>query len=473
MTIFDSFFIRFFLLFPALVLAGCGSFLASNYQTPQASVPTSWNHRPDVAEDRIGDHWWQHFGDQNLNQLMKEVLASNNDLAAATIVTRRAWLRSDMAHSALLPSLSAKGSSAISHGLGRSEQGETRAFSLAAAVGYELDLWGKLGNRYDAASWQAQATEEDLAATALSLVATTASTYFQLAYLNGRISLSEQSVAHARRTLELVLVKKAAGAATKVEALEAERNLASQEAGHTSLLQQREVSRNSLAILFNGPPATLLSQEPQDISGVSIPGVDAGLPARILARRPDLRAAEFRLRSTLATADVTRVSYYPTFNLTGNLGYTSTTLKDLLNNPIGTLGAQLVLPFLEWQDMQRNIKISESEYEEAIIRFRQTLYTAMADVENSLSARMHYQAQAEHLKLALTAASGAEDLYLVRYQAGSVPLKSWLDAQENRRQAEIALAQNHYNQIVNHITLVKALGGDSQGVPEKAARMLQ
>ncbi|MBU1568364.1 MAG: TolC family protein, partial [Proteobacteria bacterium] len=216
-----------------------------------------------------------------------------------------------------------------------------------------------------------------------------------------------------------------------------------------------------LAILFNGPPRSMLSQEPQDLSAVTIPQVDAGLPATLLARRPDLRAAEFRLRSALATTDATRVSYYPTFSLTGNLGYSSTALRDLLNNPLATLGVQLALPFLEWQDMQRNIKISETEYEEAIVRFRQTLYTAMADVENSLSARMHYQAQAEQLELALASADSAGELYRIRYRVGSVPLKTWLDAQENRRQAEIALIQNRYNQIINHITLSKALGGDS------------
>ncbi len=450
-----------FVLCLTLLLAGCGIFPESGNKTPAVTVPAAWSHAADMARKEPHDHWWQRFDDQILNQLIDEVLATNNDLAAASIVAKRAWLRTDLARSALTPTLSAKGSGGISHGIGNSDVGESRTFSLSGAVSYELDLWGKLGNRYDAASWQARASEEDMAATALSLVATTVSTYFQLASLNNRISLSEQSIAYARRTLELVLVKKAAGVTSKLEVLEAERSLAGQEAGHTTLLQQREVNRNTLALLFNGPPRTLPADEPQDLAKVSIPAVDAGLPAHLLARRPDLRAAEHRLRSVLATTEATRVSYYPTLNLTGNLGYASSALRDLLNNPLATLGAQLALPFLEWQDMQRNIKISESEYEEAIIRFRQTLYTAMADVENSLSARKYYQAQAEQLEMALAAARGAEDLYFVRYRAGSVPVKFWLDAQENRRQAEISLAQTRYNQIISHITLVKALGGDS------------
>ncbi|MFH0785881.1 MAG: TolC family protein [Pseudomonadota bacterium] len=462
-----------FLLCLILLFAGCGASLKSQYQTPATTVLPSWNHQSNVVDSQRQDLWWQGFEDETLNRLVDEVLAANNDLAAATILVRRAWSRAGLAHSALSPSLSAKGSGAISHGLGGSDQGEVRSFSLAGAVGYEVDLWGKLGSTSDAASWQAQASEEDLAATALSLVATTASSYFQLAYLNGRIHQSEQSIAYARRTLELVEVKKAAGAATKLEVMEATRSLASQEAGHTVLLQQREESRNTLAILLNGPPREVLAKEPQELSESRIPSVDAGLPAELLARRPDLRAAELRLRAALASTDATRTSYYPTFSLTGNFGSSSTALRDLLSNPVAALGAQLALPFLEWQDMQRNIKISESEYEEAIVRFRQTLYTAMADVENSLSARMQYQDQAVQLELALTSARSAEDLYLVRFQAGSVPLKSWLDAQENRRQAEVALAQNRYNRIINHITLAKALGGDSQRVGETAAGSVQ
>ncbi|MBU1564599.1 MAG: TolC family protein, partial [Proteobacteria bacterium] len=161
----------------ALLLAGCGVSLTSGYQTPAVTVPAGWKHGPEVVDGRLHDRWWQRFGDHTLNQLIVEVLATNNDLAAAGIVARRAWLRTDLAHSALSPSLSAKGSSGISRGLGNSEQGETRTFSFSAAVGYELDLWGKLGYHYDAASRQAQASEEDLAATALSLIGTTASAY--------------------------------------------------------------------------------------------------------------------------------------------------------------------------------------------------------------------------------------------------------------------------------------------------------
>ena len=347
----------------------------------------------------------------------------------------------------------------LSRNLG-SQSRETRNFAASTSVGYELDLWGKLSSAHDAALWEATATEEDRASAALALTATTASFYWQIGYLNQRIALSDASIEYARRTLELVRVQKAAGAATALEILEAERSLASQEASRTTLVQQRVEARNGLAILFNGPPQSLKTSEPRDLAAAKLPAAGAGLPAQLLSRRPDLRAAESRLRSALASTDATRASFYPTINLSGSLGGSSEELARMLSNPIAALGADLALPFVQWRDMRRNIKISETEYEQAVIGFRQTLYSALADVENSLSARKQYLAQAEKLEQTLRAARQTEELYRIRWQAGGSTLQVWLDAQEKRRQAEINLAENRFNQLQNHITLSKALGGD-------------
>ena len=310
------------------------------------------------------------------------------------------------------------------------------------------------------------ATELDRQSTVLSLAATTASLYWQIGYLNQRISLSLSSIEYARKTLTLVRVQKAAGAATGLEILEAQRSLASQEASHTQLIQQRVEARNALAILVDGPPSKLLIHEPANLERISLPGVDAGMPAQLLGRRPDLRAAEARLRSVLAETDATRASYYPSINLSGSYGGSSEQLSRLLSNPIATLGVELALPFVQWRDMQRNIKISENEYQQAIVTFRQNLYTALSEVENALSARKQYHLQAEQLEASLNAARQAEAIYRLRYQAGATMLQTWIDAQENRRQAEVNLAENRYNQLVNHVTLVKALGGDLDSAPQ-------
>ena len=166
-----------------------------------------------------------------------------------------------------------------------------------------------------------------------------------------------------------------------------------------------------------------------------------------------------RLRSTLASGDATRLSYYPQLSLTGALGGSSSALGSVLANPVATLGAGLVLPFLNQTEMRTNAAIAQTDYERAVVQFRQTLYQALADVDNALSARRQYAEQAVQLEQSLADARRAERLYEVRYRAGAVALKPWLDAQEKRRNAEIALAENRLNRLVNHATLYQALGG--------------
>ena len=146
-------------------------------------------------------------------------------------------------------------------------------------------------------------------------------------------------------------------------------------------------------------------------------------------------------------------------SLTGALGGSSSALGSVLANPVATLGAGLVLPFLNQTEMRTNAAIAQTDYERAVVQFRQTLYQALADVDNALSARRQYAEQAVQLEQSLADARRAERLYEVRYRAGAVALKPWLDAQEKRRNAEIALAENRLNRLVNHATLYQALGG--------------
>ncbi len=445
----------------ALLLSGCADHTGS-YQTPELTLPATWEQATDTDASPDDDHWWNAFEDPILNQLVDEALVRNNDLAAAALLVQRAQLRADQADSDLLPSAAVRGGASLNRDLGNNDKGENRNFFTSATVGYEIDLWRKMANTADAAHWEMLATEEDRTSAALALTGTTATLYWQIAYFNQLLATVDASIAYAARALALAEVRTKAGAATRIDVLEAQRALANQKAARTSLLQQRVEVRNALAILFDGPPRTLAITEPDNLSGATLPEVTAGLPASLLARRPDLRAAEARLRAALATTEATRAAWYPAINLSGSLGTSSEALSRLVRNPIGTLAADLTLPFIQWHDMQRNIRISETDYQVAVINFRQTLYNALAEVENSLSARRQFLLRGEQLELVLETALQVEEIYRVRYQAGTVPIKAWLDAQENRRQAETALAENRLNLLLNHITLCKALGGDQK-----------
>ncbi|AIT25655.1 efflux transporter, outer membrane factor (OMF) lipo, NodT family protein [Bordetella holmesii 41130] len=406
-----------------------------------------------------GGQWWRNFQDPVLDTLVEQALARNNDLTVAALTVRRARLQAGLAQSDLYPTVSGTGSFNRSRNLdgGRAS---VRTTNVELAASWELDLWGRLARARDAAQWQAVATEEDRQAAALALAGTTAELYWQTAYLNQRLASSRESIAYARRTLELVQAQYAAGGTSGLEVAEARQTLASQQATHTELLQQRVEAINGLTILFDGPPDRIVA-DPQRLPQGPLPGVDPGLPAQLLARRPDLRAAEARLRAAVAATDATRASYYPPLTLTGALGSASDSLGNLLANPVAALGAGLALPFLNWNQMRLNIRISETDYEILVAQFRQALYQAMSDVENALSARGQLAQRARLLQDSLEAAREVERLYETRWRAGAVALRIWLDAQEKRRAAEVAVDENRLQQLRNQVQVYQALGGDA------------
>ena len=357
----------------------------------------------------------------------------------------------------LTPSVSVTASSGINHDLNSRTTNQTH--SVTGSVSYELDLWGRLASARDAGRWEADATEVDRQSTALALIGTAATDYWQVAYLNQRIVSSETSIAYAEKTLKVVQAKYDAGAVSGIDVAQARQTLASQRASLTQLLQQRAEARNALAILFDQAPENSLTER-QSLPEGPIPTVEAGLPASLLGRRPDLRAAELRLRESLANIDATRAGFYPAFTLTGTLGGSSISLENVLKNPIATLGVGLALPFLQWNTTQLTIKVSETQYEEAVVTFRQMLYRALNDVENALSAVTQYQAESVHLEQALSLSKKAEQLAEIRYRAGATGVQSWLDEQERRRSAETELAGNRLNQFKNLMKLYQTLGGD-------------
>lgn len=442
----------------SLVLGGCSGLLPrSQYTRPDVSVPQQWQ-ASSVTGSSVAtkEQWWRDFNDPTLSVLIELALTTNNNLAAATIKVKRAQLSSRLTDTNLTPAVSVNATSSLSRDL--NNRRDTRTSGVSATASYELDLWGKLASARDASKWEAEATEADRQSTALALIGTTATGYWQIAYLNERIATAEASIVHAEKILELVEVKFDAGAVSALDKIQARQTLASQRAQLTQLIQQRTEARNALALLFNQPPGSNVA-ELQQLPRMPLPAVNAGLPASLLAQRPDLRAAEKRLGKFLASVDNVRASYYPSFSLTGTLGGSSTTLLQVLQNPYAALGTGLTLPFIQWNSMKLNVEMSQAEYEEAAVNFRQAFYSALGDVENALSARARYAEENMQLEESLAMARMSEELAEVRYRAGSTALQSWLDAQESRRNEEKLLAENRFNRLKSCMTLYQVIGG--------------
>ncbi|WP_259394592.1 efflux transporter outer membrane subunit [Stenotrophomonas koreensis] len=453
-------------------LAGCatpGANPAADIRVPaawgQTSAPTEAQPL-DVtapAADIATDGWWRGFNNAQLDALIDQVLASNTDLAVAGLRLQRARLQAGLASADLWPS--ANGSLGVS-GNRRIDSGDdwSEGYSASVSLGWELDLWGKLRAQRDIAQWEAAATAEDQQNTALLLVSQAAELYWQIGYLNLAIRSGQANLERLQRIGQLVDVQYRAGTVSMLEVRQAAQNLEAQKSSQAQLEQQRVEARNALTVLLDGQPWPV-EREAQNLDGFALPGVAPGLPAQLLARRPDLRAAELRLRQALKQIKVTATSYYPSLSLSGSVGGSSTDLAEVLANPVASLGAGLSLPFLRLRQMQLNIESSDLTYQIAANQFRDTLYSALAEVDNALSAREKLAVQLAASQASHDHAVEIERLYEVRYRAGATDLRNWLDAQQTRRNAELSLAQARRSVLVNQTTLYKALGGSDRSQP--------
>ncbi|MGY2492753.1 efflux transporter outer membrane subunit [Cupriavidus sp. CP313] len=450
----------------AELLAGCAN--ARHQPLPAVNLPAQWTaydvdgtalaspgaSAPSDAAP-IPAEWWRSFGDPVLDQLIADALTVNSDLAVAAIRVYRAQLEAGLVATRMTPgvTLGATGSSPF----GARQTGRTISFT--GALNYELDLWGKLAAQRDAARWSAGATQADRDAIRLSLIGKTAGAYWRLGLLNQQIALGNENIAGAERALALVRTQHAAGTVSGLDVAQAELNVSTQRANQARLVQQRTEQRHALAILFNRPPQALAA-EPASLPDQPPPAVPAGLPADLLSRRPDLREAELQLRASLANVDATRTSFYPSFTLTGSAGISSVSLAGVLSNPVATLS--LALPFIQWNVMQLQIKVSQTRYEEAAVNFRQKLYAALGEVEDALSARVQLEREGEQGAQALVLAQRAEALARARFIAGATGVQQWLDQQQRRRDAQLANAQNRLERLNNRMKLYQALGGGDQ-----------
>jgi len=437
------------------LLGGCA--VQTPYVRPATTIAPAYAQASAATSgEPAGGDWWRRFGDPSLDALVDQALARNNSLAQSEISVERARIQVGLSviNPTISGSLTANGSGPLNGG------SWLKTYGGDAQVSYEADLFGRLHATKDVARFEADATAEDYATARLSLIATTVELYYQLAYLNQRIALAEDSVAYGRRTLSLSQALKSAGSASLLDTSEAEQSLQSQQSTLEDLKRQKVDALNSIDLLLDGQhwaPAA----EPVSNGESAPPSVAVGAPAELLSRRPDLRAAELRLREQLRQVDVTKLNFYPRLTLTGELGTSSTELANVLKNPVGTLGADVLLPFLQVNQMKLQNQDAKLAYKNAVIGFRQTLYQALVDVENALADRSHYAEESRLLSSSLIDARRVESLDETLYKAGSTTLKVWLDAQDARRQNEASLAQSLLNERLAQVTLYKALGGDA------------
>lgn len=441
----------------AVLSAGCANTLKSDYHVPEVKYPASW-HQDDAAGE-TAPFDWQAFNDPRLDGWLRQVMASNNDVATAVLRVYRARLDEELVGIANDPGL--KGSLDVD---GRKQLDSSADWSKGSSANlntsYELDLWGKIARQRDAAGWARHASEEDLRSARLTLLSDASNNYWRIGFINQQLAILQQSLDYAKETLRLANARYTAGGASSMDVVDAQQSVLSQENRLTALQNERLQVLNQQAVLLGAAPGSPVV-EPKTLPTGSLPQVNANIPASVLRYRPDISAKEWRVREALATVDIRRTEFYPAFSLTGSLGTSSSTLMTFLHNPVGSVGASLTLPFLEWRQRGVEVKIARNDYEQRVLEFKRVLYKAMSSVEDALSLRNQLLIQETRLREGLELARKSEWLNEVRYRQGAARITFWLDAQEKRRQAELLLDENRFNQFKNLAKIYLEFGGSA------------
>lgn len=460
---------RHALLVLSVLLAGCS--LAPTHERPPAPVP----ERYPVATDspRHLPERQALFADPRLRALIDQALDGNRDLRLVALDIQQARARYRISRSDLMVEMNATASRARERtqgGMGTVPAGQEKSGPQTAgrySVGlgtnaYELDLFGRLRDLRNAALDEYLAQRETRLGVELSLVAEVATAYLNQIALDERLALGRSTLASRQRELDLVSQRQAIGVSSALELAQAQTSVETAAADMAALERTRAQTDNSLRLLLGGDPAgDLPAPLPLARQGLDQP-LPAGLPSDLLVRRPDIRAAEYRLRAANANIGAARAAFFPRLTLTASAGYVSNDLDGLFNatNQAWSFVPQLQVPLFDGGRNRANLALAEVRRDQDVVRYEKTIQVAFREVADQLVAQgpLGRQLAAQQRLRDATARSLA--LATERYARGLDNYLTLLDSQRSLHAADKALIETRLQLMISRVDLFRALGGE-------------
>lgn len=451
-----------------LALYGCVN-LGPDYERPELGTPTPESYEFAPAGLRslvIENRWWEVFDDRELNQLVEEAIKFNWDIkrAAARVLEARAQyvrVRADR-----FPSVNA---SALRQ---RRVVGEATVdtYALSAPATFEVDLWSKL-KKASTAAWNEILQEEETRRTlAQSVVAEVINLYLEMQAVERRLQIAEQSIKAFRQSLQFVETRYQRGLTSVLDVRQARRVLAQAETIVPQLEQELGIIQQQLSVLVGRYPKTQAPRKQPEDYYKQLASVPPGLPSDLLWQRPDLRAAEARLKSLNEQIGVAKATRFPTITLTGRYGWSGLSLSDLLRKEfvVWDLAAGIVQPAFDAGRLKAAQREAEARYQQGVADYVKTVLDAFAEVERALLTRESQLDRRQREMRFLEEARATQQVAENRYVRGLVIYLDVLNAQITRFQAEDSLVQVDLAIYSNQVALHRALGG-GWGEPEPVA----
>ena len=451
----------------ALALAACA--VGPRYHAPvQAPVQVSDADPALVTPAAAGPTWWRAFGDPELDSLIGRALSANLDVARA--VARVAQARalftdarldrfprvtSDATYQRFREQLPSVG---VTSGPVTIEQAD-----IGFDAAWEIDLFGRVRHGIESAKADADAAREDVAAVRVTVVAEVARNYLELRGAQARRVVAEANLASARETLRLTAVRSRVGYEDPVDVESARARVSSTEALIPPLLAQEKRAAQRLAVLIGERPgaldAELAATPPEPPAHASQLAV--GDVSNLLRRRPDVRAAERRLAAETARTGVATADLFPRVRVTGFVGLLSGDVTSLFSHGSSAwaVAPTVTWPALDLGGARARLRAQEARGDESLAEYRQTVLTAIEDLQDALTTFKQRQAEVASLAGQVQAARRASQLARMRYEAGDIDFLRVLDADRTRLQAEDALTSAQTATNTDVVAVYKALGG--------------
>jgi multidrug efflux system outer membrane protein len=455
-----------------ILLSSCGiGFRAGpDYERPIeeiAALDSFTGFIPDTSAAATPAHWWNVFGDTTLNLLVDEAIERNLDIRKATASVAEMHARNRAALAGRLPSVRLDGDwqkqdLPDSYMGPAATGGSTESWNLSLAASHEVDLWGRMSRAHEAARADVIASEENRRTVIQSVISETVSLYLQMEALERRIQISEDLIESYRMSVKTIEGRYKRGLTSSLDLMQAQRALASAESILPQLRQELGVTQHRLAVILGRYPESSPPREQPEEYFERLSPVPPGLPSELLESRPDIRAAEARLRALNARYGVAVGNLFPRITLTGSYGYTSAELDGLFRpeNVLWNLVAGITQPILNSQTLLAEKHAAKAAYEQGLIDYAKTVLGAFAEVENALLTREEQLIRREYLLEFLEKARITQEIAHSRYDRGLVGYITVLDAWAARFQAEDNLVLVDLAILTNRVALHRALGGN-------------
>ena len=433
-----------------------------------ASLPENWLENDALFQQvlPVDDQWWMVFEDATLDSLISLAVERNPSVLMAINRMDMAKANFGIARSAFYPTIDlnagwTRQQSSGNMGTGN-PQGWNSNFQTSLDMSWQVDVFGNIRMKAKAQKENYAATREEYNAAMVSLCAQVAQTYFNLREMQQELDVLKRNAMSQEAVVKITEVRYNTGLVAKLDVAQAKSvyysTLASIPSTESSIAQYM----NTLAVLLG-----LYPQEVVETLSAPLPlpdyiePVGVGMPAQLLLRRPDVRAAERQVNAQASLLGAAKTDWFPSFFLNGSLGYSSQDLRDFTRKKSMTWS---IAPSMKWTifnggERVNNIRLQRAQLDETINQFNNTVLTAVQEVENAMNAYKNSIKQIVACREMVNQGKEAFDLSLDLYKQGLSPFQNVLDAQRSLLTYENSLVKAKGYSLICLVQMYQALGG--------------